>query len=148
MYSNDKNDLANTIKLHDQMTGTERLSALVKTVDQQKKELKSSATETDDMEEDLKSHISQLISERAAYEQRNQDSIKEIAELLHLLADREKTIHELETDFSWSRQVIMALTSVYEKSLRNVFGWISPRQRSFPTAFQPSACLRQKRRQR
>ena len=126
MYSNDKNDLANTIKLHDQMTGTERLSALVKTVDQQKKELKSSATETDDMEEDLKSHISQLISERAAYEQRNQDSIKEIAELLHLLADREKTIHELETDFSWSRQVIMALTSVYEKSLRNVFGWISP----------------------
>jgi len=73
-------------------------------------------------EDTLKEHA----AERAAYERRHETNVREITELLRLLADRERTIGEIEAEFGWARQVIMVLTNFYEKSFRNRLTAILP----------------------
>ena len=80
----------------------------------------------EDSESQLRDKIANLVVERAAYDKRHQDNVKEITELLRILADRERTIGEIETEFTWARQVIMVLTSFYEKSFRNLLARILP----------------------
>lgn len=142
VFSKEKNDVVNAIKLHDHVTDNESMSFSSSDADHDIKKMLSIGGDVADYAEELKNKLDDLYKYIGLLESRCQNNSKEITELLGIVSDREKTIREIVDNLNWCRQVIISLASAYKKSIRNLIYWMLP---SFFTMRRQMRMLKRKK---